>query len=370
MKKLVGFEDDLVPTQVAQWVVRRNVGLTAGETDEFFEFMAAHPESLGYYRKYQRLWDELDDLAEYQKRVEGDITQPSRKGWLGRFYWGVPAIAASMVVALGVALYQEWGPENGESEIRQEFAASDYVRHVLPDGSIVELNEGASVQVRFGERARMIELLAKEAHFSVAKDSTRPFVVMAGGVEVLATGTAFNVKLNEDSVEVLVTEGEVRLLRRNLDSEGSLPQPHDDFGEHRTDSIATSYDSLDPARASINIALSASQFAEVQLRKEDPKVDVVDETVRGLNKKLAWKPMLLTFDSQKLSEVVDVFNKVNKRRVVFGDEEIKSIPVVASFRSANLDHFIELVQLSFDVEAEFVGKDLVVLRKPKEKIHP
>jgi transmembrane sensor len=48
-----------------------------------------------------------------------------------------------------------------------------------------------------------------EAHFQVAKNPARPFVVVARGVEIRAVGTAFSVGLESTRVEVLVTEGQV-----------------------------------------------------------------------------------------------------------------------------------------------------------------
>jgi transmembrane sensor len=50
-----------------------------------------------------------------------------------------------------------------------------------------------------------------EAHFFVEKDPQRPFVVNAAGIDVRAVGTAFNVRIDPAAVEVLVTEGRVRV---------------------------------------------------------------------------------------------------------------------------------------------------------------
>ncbi len=50
-----------------------------------------------------------------------------------------------------------------------------------------------------------MKLEAGEAHFAVAPDAARPFVVRVGGVAVRAVGTAFNVRYAADgAVEVTV----------------------------------------------------------------------------------------------------------------------------------------------------------------------
>jgi transmembrane sensor len=82
-------------------------------------------------------------------------------------------------------------------------------RLALPDGSRVELKDGSEVVVQYSASERRVKLTGGEAHFTVWKDKTRPFIVNAAGVEVRAVGTAFNVRLEAKSVEVLVTEGRV-----------------------------------------------------------------------------------------------------------------------------------------------------------------
>src|SRR5688572_10922626 len=106
----------------------------------------------------------------------------------------------------------------------QQFSSSDPVTHaavatsatvvvperqVLPDGSIVELKAGAKITVAFTEALRRVALTSGEAHFQLASNPLRPFVVTASEVEFRAVGTAFSVQLGAEAVELLVTEGEV-----------------------------------------------------------------------------------------------------------------------------------------------------------------
>lgn len=65
----------------------------------------------------------------------------------------------------------------------------------LPDGSRVWLNACSRLRyaARFGGTERHVELEG-EAYFSVSADKSRPFVVDAGGVQVRAYGTEFNVR--------------------------------------------------------------------------------------------------------------------------------------------------------------------------------
>ena len=80
-------------------------------------------------------------------------------------------------------------------------------RH-LPDGTVVDLREGSELTSVFSNSERSV-VLSGEAHFSVAKDAARPFVVRAGGVAVRAVGTAFNVLRHDGRITVTVERGKV-----------------------------------------------------------------------------------------------------------------------------------------------------------------
>ena len=57
------------------------------------------------------------------------------------------------------------------------------VRQMLEDGSLLELKEGAQISVDFTGALRRVILNRGEAHFDVAKDPTRDFVVQADGFQ-------------------------------------------------------------------------------------------------------------------------------------------------------------------------------------------
>jgi transmembrane sensor len=81
----------------------------------------------------------------------------------------------------------------------------------LPDGSLVDLGAASALDVQFSETARLVKLRSGEAFFNVKSDDTRPFTVKAGGVSVVVTGTAFNIRLAEGAVTVAVEQGSVEV---------------------------------------------------------------------------------------------------------------------------------------------------------------
>src|SRR5690606_23127337 len=82
----------------------------------------------------------------------------------------------------------------------------------LPDGSTITLNTNSELKVTYDKDFRNIRLLRGEAHFEVARDLDRPFLVYAGNGLVRAVGTAFTVFIHDPKeVEVTVTHGVIEV---------------------------------------------------------------------------------------------------------------------------------------------------------------
>jgi transmembrane sensor len=81
----------------------------------------------------------------------------------------------------------------------------------LEDGSVVQLDAGSAIAVRYGAARREVVLLAGRAFFDVVQAQDRPFVVVADDVTVTVTGTAFDVRSGSDGVSVAVQSGTVEV---------------------------------------------------------------------------------------------------------------------------------------------------------------
>ncbi len=87
----------------------------------------------------------------------------------------------------------------------------------LPDGSVAYLNSNSSIEYKKSFKKREVKQDG-EVFFEVTKEGT-PFMVKTkiGNIKVL--GTEFNVKSNNDDIEVEVEEGTVELKINTLISE-------------------------------------------------------------------------------------------------------------------------------------------------------
>lgn len=80
---------------------------------------------------------------------------------------------------------------------------------VLNDGSVVHLDAGSAIDLKFGAAGREVALLGGQAFFEVVSAEGRPFRVRAGDVTVTVTGTAFGVGKSSETISVAVQSGTV-----------------------------------------------------------------------------------------------------------------------------------------------------------------
>jgi transmembrane sensor len=148
------------------------------------------------------------NVATFNAAADLSASRPQRK----RVRWPLAAAAAVALAAVGLIA--------GRSQI-ERWLAPEYITTVgeqrsitLEDGSVVELNSQSHVRAHFQDDLRAIELLEGEAIFRVSKDPKRPFRVRTGSTDIVAVGTAFNVKASDSRTVVTVLEGRVRVNQR------------------------------------------------------------------------------------------------------------------------------------------------------------
>ena len=321
--------------RAADWLVRRDRGLTAAEQDEFLQWLAIDPRHGEWFALHRSVVGEFSALAqwrpEHSEEPNPDLLAPPRRG----IHWLVPTLLAA---AAAVALAAVWWRSTPAPASVAAIASSELKRRILEDGSSVEPNHGAVVTTEFTAMERRATLVRGEALFTVAKESSRPFIVRAGGVDVRAVGTVFSVRLDATAVEVLVTEGRVAV-------------------DHST----ASGSNIAPRTSSSEI--SSGHRATVSLSSSEPP-QVVAVSSQAIAHLLNWQPTLLDFSSAPLSAAVAEFNRRNRVQFILADAELAAMPVVASIRSDNVEGFAKFLAAAPGVQIERrSATEIVVNRK-------
>jgi transmembrane sensor len=305
---------------------------------------AGEPElpALGWLHR-ARAEDEL--LSEVARRVR--VRRARRVGLIG----GVAA------VTIGVGVW--WtsvSPRSVETIQPIAFGAKVAMpeRRILPDGSAVELKEGAQIEVNYSGAFRRVVLRKGEAHFEVVKNA-QPFIVEAAGVSVRAVGTAFSVQLGSEQVEVLVTEGRVRVApaagTASVSKAGeslSLAAPAEDL---------TEFTVTQPL-------VDAGYRAIISFSDDHPQVGAVTEA--EASELLSWRIANLEFSRTPLPEVVALMNRHaparQKTRFAIVGPGLDDVRLSGFLRTDNSEGLVRLLENQFAILAERSG-DTITLRK-------
>ncbi len=365
--------DEAIEATAAAWLVQRDEGFTPAQAAEFARWCSASPKHAAAVALLEETCDILGKLPELREKPETsrqleelkELARPvaahaaragnaasyptvSAKANVIRFPTALKiaiGLAACFAVAFATLWFRADRPAFAQSYAT---ATGGYLRVVLPDDSVLELNDDTEAQVRFSNATRQIALTRGEAHFTVAKNSARPFIVDAKGVAVRAVGTAFNVRLDQAAVDVLVTEGRVQVTRDGT----PLPASATADGASGTPSAEPSV-----LAAGQRVVISTEAGAALA----PARFALVDAD--GLREALAWQNPLLVFNDTPLAEVAQQFNRRNRVQLVLADPALNQRPVGGNFRADNVETFVRLLEQTNEITVERPDAQRIILRK-------
>lgn len=340
-----------IEATAAVWLSLRDRGMSESETSEFMRWLQETPRHAEVFAELDAVWKQFDGAAALRAapvsaaaptgEVNAELLSPRvRSRRPRRAAWFALAAAAA------VALAYVGGRQFVRPEHTAETAVGAFQKLELADGSVVQLNTDSAVDVDFTANERRVRLVRGEAHFAVAKNPARPFIVQIGNVAVRAVGTAFNIRKRESAVEVLVTEGRVQV--NHAASGVSLLGPA--VADHPAPLLIEGERAVVPADASPQAVATTTVVTPVA------PVDV--------DRALAWQERRLEFDGLQLSEVVAEFNRYNRTQLVIGDPRLAAKLLTGTFRADNYEPFVRLLEENFDVAAERSEQRIVLRRAP------
>jgi transmembrane sensor len=346
--------DDPIEEVASDWLARRADGFSSSQKRDFELWCRADPRhaaavahleaACALLEKMPLVRAELQPVLEFP--VKPRVPAPAR-----RYPFLMVACAMAAALALAALGWWEWARPQPSAQA-YETSVGGYERVVLADGSVVELNADSEVRVDLLPNERRVTLVQGEAHFTVAHDRARPFIVSAHGVSVRAVGTAFNVRLAPSAVEVLVTAGKVAV------SEAEPARPTGSSGgerDSRSSSGGPTY-------------LTANERAVISFLPEDaggpaPPASVVEKIdSAALREALSWQERKLVFSETPLRDVVAQFNRRNRLQLVLGDTAVAARPVGGTFAADNVEGFVRLLESSGTIAVERRDETTVILR--------
>ena len=239
-------------------------------------------------------------------------TQSTRSDAHSRRWFGWPLAAAGSLAAVAILAWYVSTP-HWQTLVT---GVGSIAPVTLSDGSRLMLDSNTRLRVAFDSHHRTVRLDKGDAVFAVAKDPARPFTVEITDKRVVAVGTLFSVRRNEDEIQVLVQQGRVRVEDRS-----------------------------DPASAPQTTELARGEEAETH-RGE---IALSHPGLQEIERQLSWRDGYLAFEGTPLTEVVADFNRYLAKPIEIDDPSIESIRIGGRFRCTDPEAFLALLQQGFPV---------------------
>lgn len=256
-----------------------------------------------------------------ESRVEDQpVVAASRSAWkkLAFLGGGTAALAASLAAVLVIDVSKE----------RYQTQIGEVRSLALSDGSSVSIDAKSRIDIDFDARTRDVHLQAGRVLFRATHNAERPFRVVVGSVIITDIGTAFQVtdEGNAEGVEVLVTEGSVRV-----------------------DAPAGRIELVAGQRARF------SKIASDGARPELGRVAPAD-----IERALAWRQGLLELNGETLASAVAAFNRHSRLQLRIGDASLARERLYGSFRMDDAAGFARATAASLGTEARTEPNGIVI----------
>jgi transmembrane sensor len=312
-RHLVTPSDDTADAAAGWFALHRSGEMTKADQAEFAAWLAADPAHAAAFRKAEHAWATAEAMRTHPDvlalREEAVLTVRRRRWTLGPLPIAASIAAAFVLAGATVTVSDSWdGVRLLFGPIKQELRTSVGQRTTitLPDGSIVTLDTDTAIRTIESRRERRVELARGQAFFKVAKDASRPFVVVAGDRKVTALGTAFGVRIDRNRFQLTMVEGVVR-VEAPLSAAPGAPAK------------------MQSARMAAGSQLVAVVNSQWTIRPVDP----VKET--------GWTRGLLIYEATPLAKVTAELNRYSDRKIVIDDPKVAARLVNGTFRATDVE---------------------------------
>lgn len=339
----------VIDEQACIWLLRIERGLTELEKTELKTWLEEGRTHLDCMLKHAHLWDQMESLRMLGEVFPINEQVPEKKGSLRRRWLAMPAALSAVsavaftAVIVSLSLFTDpvnWFVEKDNS-ISFETQIGEYSNLILSDLSTVTLNTDSHIDAKISEEERRLVMYRGEAHFEVAHDASRPFIVKIGDREVRAIGTAFSIRrFDENDFEVLVSDGEVLV--------SEVPQ-YVQVKENRI-RLPASTDGR---------SIKKGQKLTVSRSLHKASVEEVED--RQINEDLLWRSGKLVFRGELLPNVLREVARYSKVELEIADEGLREIRVAGLYQAGDVDGLVHSFEQNLNIGYRWDGSNKVTL---------
>jgi transmembrane sensor len=243
--------------QASLWAARLEGGtLSASDRGALDQWLAENPSHRSLLSSYCQFSADLEQQLPLLEGIkEGSEERRTRAPatalllpWLRRsMLAGVALTAAAAVV------YFAARPAT-PVEVNLTSPIGGRQQHTLADGTRMELNARTAVAVTMDAQERRVRLASGQAYFDVSKDASRPFIVETPAGAVRVTGTAFDLRADDETLSVVVAEGTVQVRPRRSPGGAGAPVSLNAGDSLVANATGVNVETLDAKRLSARLA--------------------------------------------------------------------------------------------------------------------
>jgi transmembrane sensor len=300
------------------------------------------------YRRVEASWASLESYAEvpevmaYRQEAIAYARKSSAARWLRASRenagWRRVAAVVAGITLIAMAAWHLWPYGYRPGEYRTGIGEQRLVE--LADHSRIALDAATRLRVHYTHDGRTVELLGGQAQFSVAKDPTRPFKVVAGDRAIVAVGTVFTVEYVDQRVHVAMMEGKVAVVAAPVNSP-SITGPT----------------SVERSREPRSIELSAGEELRVSREGDatvDPHADIEAAT--------AWREGKVIIRTETLGAAVARMNRYSTLQIRIEDPALTTKQISGVFEAGDTQGFLSAVQRYMPLMITYADAETVELK--------
>ncbi|CAL1518970.1 FecR domain-containing protein [Chitinophaga sp. MM2321] len=220
----------------------------------------------------------------------------------------------------------------------------------LPDGTFVIVNAQSKLRYNkdFGKKSREI-FLEGEAYFNVQKNAEMPLVVHSGNVDVIVTGTIFNVRAypGDDVVEASLLQGAIAVMPHGDPERKIILRPDEKI-------IIGNKKAISSANKKGYLVESQEERMVITKIKHQPTDSLVAET--------AWIEDKMLFNATPFEEVAKRMGRWYNVSVTINDSTLKSMPLTGSFEKEDLTEALEALRMLVPFNYTIVDRQVTISR--------
>lgn len=340
-------QEELRLDQASDWIAKLDRELSNAEKKALKHWFAQDNDNIKMLLEMATMWDKMEDLSRLSDLFPQEQVNKKSTPWF-------VAMAASFVIAITFSLVSAlsgFSPFTAKDPSSVIVMQASYQTSIgesntinLPDNSKLVLNTNSFVQVKYTQGARLIELQRGEIHIDVAHDKSRPLSVLANGKIIQAVGTAFNVQVNNDVVELIVTDGKVLVAKKKNVSLNS--------------DIEQIIKRLPPSA----MAISKGEKVELDLTSKSSEEIVKIEAIE-IAASLSWRRGNLIFRGESLAQAMaEISRYTDIEFELADDEQLRNVQVAGMFKTGDVTGLLNVLSQNFNISYEKVSSDKIILK--------